>query len=150
MGIKKAFRSKLLIGFLILGVIFSINAQKYGSNIKQKNTLILQMQGKKLLVISTNDSSIIAKAYNSHALYIGPNLSLNLEVKKNSFPSVNIYSGTKGNYWGYQLDTLGMEKAWAQSTGAGVKVAVIDTGVDPNEISLKDRVLLQPLYCRHR
>ena len=141
MGIKKAFRSKLLIGFLILGVIFSINAQKYGSNIKQKNTLILQMQGKKLLVISTNDSSIIAKAYNSHALYIGPNLSLNLEVKKNSFPSVNIYSGTKGNYWGYQLDTLGMEKAWAQSTGAGVKVAVIDTGVDPNEISLKDRVL---------
>ncbi|WP_443095138.1 S8 family peptidase [Rothia koreensis] len=44
----------------------------------------------------------------------------------------------KREYW---LDELGIRSAWNQATGKGVKVAVIDTGVDGNHQDLSGNVL---------
>jgi subtilisin family serine protease len=42
----------------------------------------------------------------------------------------------------WYLDQMQAEKMWKVSTGKGVKVAVIDTGVNPNTPSLKGQVLV--------
>ena len=39
------------------------------------------------------------------------------------------------------LDAMKAEQMWQTSTGEGIKVAVVDTGVDPNNADLKGRVL---------
>ncbi|MFE9041350.1 S8 family serine peptidase [Streptomyces sp. NPDC007818] len=41
----------------------------------------------------------------------------------------------------WYLDAMGAEDIWKKSTGAGMTVAVIDTGVDPDTPSLKGKVL---------
>jgi serine protease len=41
----------------------------------------------------------------------------------------------------WSLDRIGVEEAWSQSRGAGVVVAVIDTGVDVAHPDLRDRIL---------
>ncbi|MFI0232862.1 S8 family serine peptidase [Streptomyces sp. NPDC017086] len=42
----------------------------------------------------------------------------------------------------WYLDAMGADEIWKHSTGKGVKVAVIDTGVNPQTPSLKGQVLL--------
>ncbi|MGW7786655.1 S8 family serine peptidase [Streptomyces tricolor] len=42
----------------------------------------------------------------------------------------------------WYLDAMGAEEIWKHSTGKGVKVAVIDTGVNPEAPSLKGQVLV--------
>jgi type VII secretion-associated serine protease mycosin len=46
---------------------------------------------------------------------------------------------TRSQQW--HLDAMHAEEMWKTSTGEGIKVAVIDTGVDPNNPDLKGRVL---------
>ncbi|MFF2773761.1 S8 family serine peptidase [Streptomyces sp. NPDC058052] len=41
----------------------------------------------------------------------------------------------------WYLDAMGAEDIWKKSTGAGITVAVIDSGVDPDTPSLKGKVL---------
>ncbi|MDX2294948.1 MULTISPECIES: S8 family serine peptidase [Streptomyces] len=41
----------------------------------------------------------------------------------------------------WYLDAMGVEDIWKKATGAGIKVAVIDSGVDPDTPSLKGKVL---------
>ncbi|MFE5510669.1 S8 family serine peptidase [Streptomyces sp. NPDC056529] len=41
----------------------------------------------------------------------------------------------------WYLDAMGAEDIWKKTTGKGIKVAVIDTGVNPNTPSLKGKVL---------
>ncbi|MCT4354063.1 S8 family serine peptidase [Streptomyces sp. Je 1-79] len=41
----------------------------------------------------------------------------------------------------WYLDAMKAEEAWKTSTGAGIKVAVIDSGVNPSTASLKGKVL---------
>ncbi|MFI8325449.1 S8 family serine peptidase [Streptomyces sp. NPDC085529] len=41
----------------------------------------------------------------------------------------------------WYLDAMGAEDIWKKATGAGITVAVIDTGVDPDRPSLKGKVL---------
>ncbi|MFI0190020.1 S8 family serine peptidase [Streptomyces sp. NPDC017082] len=42
----------------------------------------------------------------------------------------------------WYLDAMGADEIWKHSTGKGVKVAVIDSGVNPNTSSLKGQVLV--------
>ena len=44
-----------------------------------------------------------------------------------------------GSAW--HLDHIGATSAWSSSTGSGVKIAIIDTGVDGTHPDLKDRML---------
>lgn len=46
-----------------------------------------------------------------------------------------------GHYWQWALEALNVEEAWADATGVGVKVAVLDTGVQANHPDLEGQVL---------
>lgn len=127
------------LGVLIFCMLFStqaIHTKQEGS--ETPPTLILQMTNGKLEVEVSRNQSTIEKAIREKAVYVGENINLKFDV---NIPTSRVTGSTRGSYWGYQLDTLEIEKAWSESTGKGIKIAVIDTGVDINEVSLKDRVL---------
>jgi subtilisin family serine protease len=92
----------------------------------------------KLEASVSKEREIINKAIKENAVYVGENLRVKFDVDT---PRSKVTGSTRGNYWGYQLDTLEIEKAWSESTGKGVKIAVVDSGVDMNEVSLRERVL---------
>lgn len=58
-----------------------------------------------------------------------------------SAPSSSDRTGEEVRKREYWLDELGIRSAWKQATGKGVKVAVIDTGVDGNHQDLSGNVL---------
>jgi len=138
--LRKKLGVKWITGFILAVLMLSniTQGQAGGSQSEKTNVLILQSIAGKLKVTTTKDSKLIARAIKDKAIYVGENKNINFDINKSY---ANVYAGTKGNYWGYQLDTLGIEEAWRESTGLGVKIAVVDTGVDINEISLRDRVL---------
>ncbi|MGY0017867.1 type VII secretion-associated serine protease mycosin [Streptomyces sp. cg35] len=49
----------------------------------------------------------------------------------------------------WYLDAMHAEQMWKTSTGKGVTVAVIDTGIDPNLADLRGQVLSGKNYSRH-
>ncbi|MFF5854979.1 S8 family serine peptidase [Streptomyces sp. NPDC012751] len=55
-------------------------------------------------------------------------------------PAATAASGAQSKQW--YLDAMGADEIWKHSTGKGVKVAVIDTGVNPETSSLKGQVLV--------
>ena len=128
---------------LLVALILCLLVPSQASYIKEDNsktspTLILQMINGKLEASVSKEREIINKAIKENAVYVGENLRVKFDVDT---PMSKVTGSTRGNYWGYQLDTLEIEKAWSESTGKGVKIAVVDSGVDMNEVSLKERVL---------
>ncbi|MEW2635608.1 S8 family serine peptidase [Streptomyces sp. NPDC048389] len=55
------------------------------------------------------------------------------------FAPAAVAADVRSRQW--YLDAMGAEEIWKSATGKGVKVAVIDTGVNPNTPSLKGQVL---------
>lgn len=55
-------------------------------------------------------------------------------------PGAVAADGVQSKQW--YLDAMGAKEIWKYSTGKGVKVAVIDTGVNPDTPSLKGQVLV--------
>lgn len=55
-------------------------------------------------------------------------------------PEAAAADGIQSKQW--YLDAMGAEEIWKYSTGKGVKVAVVDTGVNPDTPSLKGQVLV--------
>jgi type VII secretion-associated serine protease mycosin len=58
-------------------------------------------------------------------------------------PGTAVASDTQSKQW--YLKSMGADEMWKYSTGKGVKVAVIDTGVNPATSSLKGQVLADEL-----
>ena len=128
---------------LLVALILCLLVPSQASYIKEDNSktspnLILQMINGKLEASVSKERDVISKAIQENAVYVGENLRVKFDVDT---PTSKVTGSTRGNYWGYQLDTLEIEKAWSESTGKGVKIAVVDSGVDMNEVSLKERVL---------
>ena len=128
----------LLVALVLCMVVSSQTSYYMKDNSKLAPRLILQMINGKLEVSVSKERNVIKKAIQENAVYVGENLKVKFDIDD---PASNVTSSTKGSYWGYQLDTLEIEKVWSESTGKGVKIAVVDSGVDMDEVSLKERVL---------
>ena len=128
----------LLVALILCLLVSSQASYLKEDNSKTSPNLILQMINGKLEASVSKERDVISKAIQENAVYVGENLRVKFDVDT---PTSKVTGSTRGNYWGYQLDTLEIEKAWSESTGKGVKIAVVDSGVDMNEVSLKERVL---------
>ncbi|ADL53774.1 S8 family peptidase [Clostridium cellulovorans] len=76
--------------------------------------------------------------------YIQPNYKYKKSelTKSNQYNSVNammLSTGVSEKQW--YMDSLGIPGVWTQSTGAGVKVAVLDTGIDTTHEDLQGKVI---------
>lgn len=63
-------------------------------------------------------------------------------MKKNDLNNIEIINSLGDDFtidWG--VDTINAPKVWNKTKGEGVKIAVIDTGIDMNHPDLKDRLV---------
>ncbi len=80
---------------------------------------------------------------------------LDSSAKINFNPNDPLYNST-GSTWTYPFDEMwgikriATDRAWNSSQGAGIIIAVIDTGVDYNHPDLWDNIWVDPKLCSDR
>lgn len=79
--------------------------------------------------------------------YAEPNLEIKTNTTKDYFSNTNGKAWTLGYSESWGFEQIEAEKAWEESQGKGVVVAIIDTGVDYNHPDLWDNIWVNPLVA---